>query len=102
MENFPSNITVGQHRPHNKIGGANDYCHYYVHFAKANHLRGSSQHLPKHRAKVSRRTRFVSEDLRVLPRRGNSRWCLSLEFEERGRSNVHRRMAHIRPREVRH
>src|ERR1700687_6482683 len=93
---------VGRHRPHSTTGGADDYRLYYVHFAKANHSRGSSQHLPEHRAKVSRRTRFVSEDLRALPRRGNSRWRLPLEFEARGRSNVHRILALIRPREVRH
>src|SRR5262249_203842 len=83
-------------------GGADDYRLYYVHFAKAHHSRGSSQHLPEHRAKVSRRTRFVSEDLRAISRRVNRRWCLPLEFEARGRSNVHRIMALIRPRDVRH
>ena len=37
-------------------GGADGYRLYYVHLAKANHSRGSSQHLPEHRTKVSRRT----------------------------------------------
>ena len=46
-----------------------DYRLYYVNYAKANHSRGSSQYLPEHRAKVSRRPRFVSEGLRALPRR---------------------------------